>query len=43
MVAMEIAPARLVAVLALCSALFPARASWARPSSIDLRWLDRVT
>jgi uncharacterized protein (DUF1800 family) len=39
---MEPAPARLVA-LVLCGALFSARATWARPSSTDLRWLDRVT
>ena len=39
---MESAPARLV-VLVLCAALFPGRAAWGRPSSSDLRWLDRVT
>jgi uncharacterized protein (DUF1800 family) len=38
----DLAPACL-AVLVLCGALFPARATWARTSSTDLRWLDRVT
>src|SRR5579862_8067465 len=39
---MASAPIRLV-VLVLCGALLSGRAALGRPSSIDLRWLDRVT